>query len=349
MNRIIGTYIAQRDIGRDRFEHAFTREFDATADVLTMPILGIQGLKDHFFNTDVIGARHVSHSGPSDVEIVESIKAFFDIDELTDLTKSRLEQKRRENRMIVVQSDLREVEITTRVRVWRERVDDLRVALQDAADRFITHNPGEKVYSCKTTSRLHSTDYDLGLGLTKATDVFYSLPAERLIAAAGLHDVTVMVQQLDKHPDFSGRLRGLMSGEQLFLHVADWLKAQWSAANDRLPFTEIAGKIVDQFGVESDPEMDQWMTTPSRFIERLYEHVQSGRVSSFDLHSILDADDHAPLPFVRYYSVCPDFARTLIAIDQPVTSVLGLHIWAWPTVESPLCQSEPADPKPAAQ
>ncbi len=348
MNRIIGTFIGQRNIGRDRYEHAFTREFDATGYVLTIPLIEIQGLLDRFDNTDAIGIEHVIHDGPFDVEIVESIKAFFEIDELEDLTKDQLEFKRRENREIVIQSDLREVEITTRARVWRERADDLAVALHDTADHFVTRNPGETVYGCKTASCLRSADYEMGLGLTTASDAFYSLPARRLIAAAGLHDVTLMVQQLDKHPDFSGRLRRLLCSEQLFWHVSDWLKAQWSAAEDRLPFTYAAGKIADQFGVESDPETDQWMATPSRFIERLYEHVQSGYISSFDLHSVLDADDHARLPFARYYSVSAEFARTLISIGQPVTSMLGLNIWAWPTNESPLYQSESADAQWAA-
>lgn len=348
MNRIIGTFIGQRNIGRDRFEHAFTREFDATGYVLTMPLVEIQGLLDRYENTDTIGINHVSHDGPFDVEIVESIKAFFEIDELEDLTKDQLEYKRGENRMIVVQSDLREVQITTRARVWRERVEDLEVTLRDAADRFITHNPGETVYSCKATSCLQSTDYEPGLALTKTTDAFYSLPAARLIPAAGLHDVTVMIQQLGKHPDFSGRLRRLMSGDQLFLHIADWLKSQWSAAKDRLPFTEAASEIVDRFGVESDPKRDQWMATPSRFIERIHEGVQRGDVCIFELHGVLEPNDQARLPFHRYYSVSAEFARTLISIDQPVTNVLGLNIWAWPTSESPLYQSETPDAKSVA-
>lgn len=90
--RIIGTMIKQ-EWGGHRDNDAIELEsetFDATNAILLMPHSRLIQLQDHDQDTDEIGRDHVQWSGPCEVEIVDSIKEFFNVDELEDITEKAL-------------------------------------------------------------------------------------------------------------------------------------------------------------------------------------------------------------------------------------------------------------------
>lgn len=86
--RIIGRFMKQTWGGR-KGDYAIPcghEDFDATDHILLMKPDAIRALVDGSENTDVIGCAHVSWDGPHEVAITDSIRYFFGVDDLEEIT-----------------------------------------------------------------------------------------------------------------------------------------------------------------------------------------------------------------------------------------------------------------------
>ena len=95
MKRIIGTYTKQKDL-RHQIVDIEDVEFDATTYVLNMELSEIKKLETCYESLDEVGRAHISHDGPFEVDIKESICDFFDVEALSDITPEMLEAAREE-------------------------------------------------------------------------------------------------------------------------------------------------------------------------------------------------------------------------------------------------------------
>lgn len=90
--RIIGAFYKQElrgSNGTDVFCVGI-KQFDATDSVLRMGITELHSVDDYDDTSDNIGMKHVEWSGPFKVEIVDSIRAFFGVDEICDISSDAL-------------------------------------------------------------------------------------------------------------------------------------------------------------------------------------------------------------------------------------------------------------------
>ncbi len=92
---IIGTFLKQAwEQPGDRLVTLGSMTFNATDFVLSMPLEWLHELEDHQYSTDELGAEFIEHDGPFEVEIVDSICAFFGVDDLSDVDQTMLEKQR---------------------------------------------------------------------------------------------------------------------------------------------------------------------------------------------------------------------------------------------------------------
>ena len=93
---IVGVFTKQVWGGRKGDDAIWVGEetFDATDQILNMSLPDIQRLQDNDWGTDDIGQKAIAWDGPCEVRIVESIKEFFGIDDLEELTLPMLESAR---------------------------------------------------------------------------------------------------------------------------------------------------------------------------------------------------------------------------------------------------------------
>ena len=129
--RIVGEFTKQQWCGRKDDLAMFVEdvEFDATDAVLTMTLEEIQMLEDGSENTDELGRGHVQHDGPCEVAVVESILAFFGVDELHKLTDDALRYARnRLNPREVVEAAV-ELTIKVVVRMPKPETAEERAAM----------------------------------------------------------------------------------------------------------------------------------------------------------------------------------------------------------------------------
>ena len=94
--RIVGTFVKQRWEGRkeDYAIQVAVEEFDATNAVLLLSYDDFLELSDSDESSDDIGRDHVSWAGPCEVRIVDSICAYFQVEELGDITSAALASAR---------------------------------------------------------------------------------------------------------------------------------------------------------------------------------------------------------------------------------------------------------------
>lgn len=92
--RIMGTFIKQV-WGGHRDQEAIESskiEFDATDAILAMPHSELISLQDHRENTDRIGELYIQWDGPFEVEVVDSILEYFEVDSLACITAEMLQK-----------------------------------------------------------------------------------------------------------------------------------------------------------------------------------------------------------------------------------------------------------------
>ena len=89
---IRGRYIKQAWDSSNNSVNLGEESFVATEHVLAMRLEDIHELEDMRWSTDNIGEAHVNHDGPHEVVITESIRQFFDVEELSEITQDQLEQ-----------------------------------------------------------------------------------------------------------------------------------------------------------------------------------------------------------------------------------------------------------------
>mgnify|MGYP001610990383 FL=1 len=71
--------------------------FDATEAVLRLRLDEIQDLTDHSYDSDGLASASgvmADHSGPFEVEVESSIRAFFEVDSLAEITQEMLDRAR---------------------------------------------------------------------------------------------------------------------------------------------------------------------------------------------------------------------------------------------------------------
>lgn len=90
--RIKGMFTKQEWGGRKNDQALFVEdvEFDATDAVLAMSLDEIQALDDHHESTDELGRQFVQWDGPCEVGILDSIRKFFGVEDLGNLTEDAL-------------------------------------------------------------------------------------------------------------------------------------------------------------------------------------------------------------------------------------------------------------------
>lgn len=86
--RITGRFMKQTWGGRkgDDAVPCGHEDFDATDHILLMSPDDVRALQDGSDNTDEIGSAHVSWDGPHDVMIADSIRMFFGVESLEEIT-----------------------------------------------------------------------------------------------------------------------------------------------------------------------------------------------------------------------------------------------------------------------
>lgn len=96
--RIIGTFIKQElTMGGkycERIREGAEVEFDATFLIIGMDVEHIREFEDDDYDTDEIGRQFVEWDGPCEVNIVDSIKEFFGVEALEDITDEMVEAAR---------------------------------------------------------------------------------------------------------------------------------------------------------------------------------------------------------------------------------------------------------------
>ncbi|MCC5611225.1 hypothetical protein LC612_31830 [Nostoc sp. CHAB 5834] len=88
-NRRIQGVFTKQEWGGRKGDDAIKVEdvpFDATNEVLTLSLENLLKLQDNEYSSDDLGRLHVEWDGPHEVRVVESIKAYFGVDDLEDIT-----------------------------------------------------------------------------------------------------------------------------------------------------------------------------------------------------------------------------------------------------------------------
>lgn len=88
--RILGTFTKQAWNDHDDAVEVGLETFDATDHVLLMSHDRLMALQDGAEISDDIGLQHVSWSGPCHVSIVDSVRAYFGVDDIEDITPDAL-------------------------------------------------------------------------------------------------------------------------------------------------------------------------------------------------------------------------------------------------------------------
>lgn len=88
VQRITGRFMKQTWGGRkgDDAVPCGHEDFDATDHILLMSPYDVRALQDGCDNTDEIGTAHVTWDGPHDVLITDSIRMFFGVESLEEIT-----------------------------------------------------------------------------------------------------------------------------------------------------------------------------------------------------------------------------------------------------------------------
>lgn len=126
--RITGVFIKQRWVGLDK-DHAETVEsvrFDATHAVLTMDLHSLHALKDRSESTDDLGFWHVQWSGPSEVEVTDSICEYFGVDSLQEINASALKRAAEHACAKPMREVTVQVTVSLKVKVWGD-IDPMEV------------------------------------------------------------------------------------------------------------------------------------------------------------------------------------------------------------------------------
>lgn len=95
--RMTGTFYKQVWGGRkgDDAIPAGEEDFDATEYVLSMPHADLVALDDNAESTDEVGRAHIDWDGPCYVTLVESVRCYFGVDALNEITQEALEFAKR--------------------------------------------------------------------------------------------------------------------------------------------------------------------------------------------------------------------------------------------------------------
>lgn len=117
--RVTGNFLKQKWGGRKNDDAIWCGEdeFDATDHVLLMPLDQIIELEDGSESTDELGRAHVPWDGPCEVNVVDSIKSFFGVSDLEDISEEALEYARRRIDPAAPMDAVITIEVKVRVKV----------------------------------------------------------------------------------------------------------------------------------------------------------------------------------------------------------------------------------------
>lgn len=162
MRSIIGTIKLQRWGGRDNddLEAVSEETFDATAEILRMPLEKIKALRDCTPDTDSIGLRYHPWDGPHDVYIEDAIQALFEdygAEHVRDITEKMLRNVRADFEMLPLQT----FELTVR-----------RIAVMDKTVTHKARTAGEALLAVRETAgdlsdfNTRTAEYEVELNAT---------------------------------------------------------------------------------------------------------------------------------------------------------------------------------------
>lgn len=93
--RITGTFHKEYWSAGEKAQECEALEFDATGHVLRMAGGELRALRDNRESSDAVGRAHVAWNGPFRVTLVDSVCAFFGVDDVEDITDEALAFARR--------------------------------------------------------------------------------------------------------------------------------------------------------------------------------------------------------------------------------------------------------------
>lgn len=118
-DRIIGTFTKQSWGGRKGNDAIYSGEekFDATNSILLLSHSELIELQDHSEETDDLGKSCVDWDGPCEVEVVGSIRGYFKVNDLRDITEAMLQEAK--ELVNPVAAEMEVINLTINVRVMK--------------------------------------------------------------------------------------------------------------------------------------------------------------------------------------------------------------------------------------